>query len=151
MEGMVGKCAHCDGAIVVAIKAPSVSLIDMDGSPHRCLTPAEREQLVGLVEAGRKATQGEWHWCTNTAQPHPECQAWACRNHRDGMDNHGAGETTHFIAIPEAGQTIDDPDAYCYTTAVTGNGPSSEANAHFVLLAANARPLLARLIGGKGE
>lgn len=100
----------------------------MDGATPP-LTRAERERLRALCEA---ATPGPWHFGRSP-------------DNADAVDyfarGYAAGPPTpvFLVCVPIGDKPMNDEARF---TAITGNGPTSEANALFVSSARNALPSL---------
>lgn len=91
------------------------------------------DQLAAIEARLRAATPGPWTWTKTTGRQASREFLLGQFEGSDGPDLHGTG-----VGAP--GKTVEES---CLSTAITGNGPTSEANAIFI---ANAPTDIAALI-----
>ena len=98
---------------------------------------------AALRAAAEAATPGPWDWAGTAFETLDEAKAWLGRMLDFAPDNlflHGVGHMLDGSHMPDE---IDDPWAFVMP-AITGNGPTAEANAKY-LRAANPSAVLALL------
>lgn len=96
------------------------------------------EQLTEIEARLRAATPGPWTWTRTTGRQASREFLLGQFEGSDGPDLNGTG-----VGAP--GKTVEES---CLSTAITGNGPTSEANAIFI---ANAPTDIAALIAEVAE
>lgn len=100
--------------------------------------PTTRKRLDEIAAREAKATEGEWLWTLTKQTTRAEVLA-----HFTEIYDGGEEGPLHGCGVPAPGGTIEEG---CLTTAITGNGPTSEANAKFICAAHNTDlPYLLRL------
>ncbi len=90
------------------------------------------ERIAEIKARAEAATPGPW---TRTFKPgRDESRAWLL-----GQFDASDGDGVHGAGVGAPGKTVEDE---CLSTAVTGNGPTSEANAVFIVAARTDVPFL---------
>lgn len=103
------------------------------------LTIFTDEQLDEIEKYTNAATPPPWDWAGHEFTEIQEVKDWLCRMVQYNPDNlflHGVGHMLDGSHMPDS---IDDVWAFVMP-AITGNGPTAEANAKFLSVARQAMP-----------
>ena len=97
--------------------------------------------LDALAAAVERMSPAPWHWGLSPAETRTEVLAYFAATYDGGVPGSGNGPI-HVAVIPDGDKPLQESALF---TAITGNGPTSKANAlGIVALVAAAPALLAR-------
>lgn len=103
------------------------------------LTILTDEQLDEIEKYTKAATPPPWDWAGRSFETVEEVKDWLCKMVDYNAENlflHGVGHMVNGSHMPE---TVDDVWKFVMP-AITGNGPTAEANAKFLSVARSSMP-----------